>query len=106
MDEASDACKAQLEERRKFGFQQLATVKAHQLKALIRLEMAVSAGDTAAVGVLSSQLAAINTRGAAEAKHAATNGASDHETAVVLATGSEETKPQDSHSAATTEMLT
>lgn len=64
----SDACKGALEERRRFGLNQLASVKGHQLKALIRLEGAVTAGDEAAVGVLSKQLAAINARSAAEAK--------------------------------------
>ena len=65
-DKGSSACKASLEERRKFGLNQLASVKGHQLKALIKLESAVTAGDPLAVNVLSKQLAAINQRTASE----------------------------------------
>jgi len=65
-DKSSSACKASLEERRKFGLNQLASVKGHQLKALIKLESAVTAGDQLAVNVLSKQLAAINQRSASE----------------------------------------
>ena len=65
-DKSSAACKAALEARRKFGLNQLASVKGHQLKALIKLESAVTAGDQLAVNVLSKQLAAINQRSASE----------------------------------------
>merc|ERR1719272_1749456 len=65
-DKSSGACKAALEARRKFGLNQLASVKGHQLKALIKLESAVTAGDQLAVNVLSKQLAAINQRSASE----------------------------------------